>query len=71
MKYTVGYPQMFTAIDHARTWYADHVRWYNTAHLHSASGYVTLYQRRSGEAEQICATRNKTTTDARQKHPLR
>ena len=71
MKYTVGYPKMFTSIDHARSWYADFVHWYNTAHLHSALGYVTPYQRRSGEAEQIYATRNKTISDARAKNPLR
>ena len=71
MKYTVGYPQMFTSIDHARSWYADFVHWYNTEHLHSALGYVTPQQRRSGEAEAIYATRNETIANARKKNPLR
>jgi len=71
MKYTVGYPEVFTSITHARSWYADFVHWYNCAHLHSALGYVTPHQRRSGEADQIYATRNKTITDARKKNPLR
>jgi hypothetical protein len=71
MKYTVGYPKMFTSIDHARSWYADFVHWYNTGHLHSALGYVTPHQRRTGEADQIYATRNKTIVDARERNPLR
>lgn len=71
MKYTVGYPKVFTSIDHARSWYADFVHWYNTAHLHSALGYVTPHQRRTGEADQIYATRNKTIAKARQRNPLR
>jgi putative transposase len=71
MKYTVGYPNTFTSIDHARSWYADFVHWYNTTHLHSALGYVTPHQRRSGEADQIYATRNKTIADARERNPLR
>ena len=71
MKYTVGYPNTFTSIDHARSWYADFVHWYNTAHLHSALGYVTPHQRRCGEADQIYAARNKTISAAREKTPLR
>ena len=71
MKYTVVYPKMFTSIGHARSWYADFVHWYNTSHLHSALGYVTPHQRRSGDADQIYATRNKTIADARKKNPSR
>lgn len=71
MKYTVGYPNTFTSIAHARSWYADFVHWYNTAHLHSALGYVTPHQRRSGESDQIYAIRNKTIADARERNPLR
>lgn len=71
MKYTVGYPGMFTSIEHARSWYADFIHWYNTAHLHSALGYVTPHQRRCGEADRIYDTRNKTIAQAREKNPLR
>ena len=71
MKYTVGYPKVFTSIDHARSWYADFVHWYNTAHLHSALGYVTPHQRRTGEADQIYATRNEIIARARERNPLR
>ena len=59
----VGDPKMFTSLEHARFWYADFFHWYNTSHLHSALGYAMPHQRRSGEAEQIYATRNKTITD--------
>ncbi len=71
LKYTVGYPKVFTSIDHARSWYADFVHWYNTAHLHSALGYVTPHQRRTGEADQIYSTRNETIARAREKNPSR
>ena len=71
LKYTVGYPKVFTSLDHARSWYADFVDWYNTAHLHSGLGYVTPQQRRCGEADQIYATRNATIAKAREKNPLR
>lgn len=71
MKYTVGYPKAFTSIEHARSWYADFVHWYNTEHLHSALGYVTPHQRRSGEAEAIYAARNKTIAQAAERNPLR
>jgi transposase InsO family protein len=71
MKYTVGYPEVFTSINHVRSWYAEFVHWYNTTHLNSTLGYVTPLQRRSGEADQIYATRNKTIINARKKYPLR
>lgn len=71
LKYTVGYPKYFTSIIHARIWYADFVNWYNVDHLHSALGYVTPFQRRSGEAELIYRQRNKTLELARKRHPRR
>lgn len=71
LKYTVGYPNVFTSIDHARSWYADFAHWYNTEHLHSGLGYVTPQQRRSGEAEAIYAIRNQTLAAARKRNPLR
>lgn len=71
LKYSVGYPKYFTSLEHARGWYADFVNWYNTVHLHSALGYVTPAQRRSGEAEAIYASRNATILKARELNPLR
>jgi putative transposase len=71
LKYTVGYPKMFTSIENARSWYADFVHWYNTEHLHSGLGYVTPHQKRFGEAQAIHATRNQTIANAREKNPLR
>ena len=71
LKYTVGYPEVFTSIGEARSWYANFVHWYNTKHLHSGLGYVTPYQRRYGKAEAIYATRNQTIVNARKKNPLR
>ena len=71
LKYSVGYPDRFESLEHARRWYADFVNWYNTEHLHSGIGYVTPRQRRTGEAEKIYELRNKTLADARQRNPLR
>jgi putative transposase len=71
LKYTVGYPKCFTSLDHARCWFADFVEWYNTEHLHSGLGYVTPRQKRSGEANIIYSTRNRTMAEARLRNPLR
>lgn len=71
LKHTVGYPSFFTSLDHARTWYADFVAWYNYEHLHSSLGYVTPHQRRTGEAHAIYQKRNQTLRDAMMKNPLR
>ncbi len=71
LKYTVGYPEFFTSLEHARTWYANFIQWYNNEHLHSGLGYVTPQQKRTGEAEAIYAKRNQTIHAAFQKNPLR
>lgn len=71
LKYSVGYPSHFKSLEHARTWYADFIHWYNNHHQHSALGYVTPHQRRTGEANAIYAKRNKTILDAKLKNPLR
>jgi transposase InsO family protein len=71
LKYTVGYPKFFNGILHARNWFSDFVSWYNSKHLHSALGYVTPLQKRSGEADIIYRERNQTLELARQKHPDR
>lgn len=71
LKYTVGYPEYFISLDHARQWFADFVHWYNTKHLHSGLDYVTPQQRRTGEATAIYEKRNQTLRAARENNPLR
>ena len=71
LKYTAGYPGHFKGIDHARTWMADFVNWYNSEHRHSSIGYVTPQQRRNGDYEKIFARRNDAVTRARELHPER
>lgn len=71
LKYTAGYPGHFKSIDHARTWMADFVNWYNTKHRHSSIGYVTPEQRRNGDYKEIFARRNDAVTRARELHPER
>lgn len=71
LKYTAGYPGQFKDLYHARIWMAEFVNWYNTEHRHSAIGYVTPAQRRSGEYKEIISVRNKTMEQARLLHPER
>lgn len=71
LKYTAGYPGQFKSLDHARTWMADFVNWYNTEHRHSSIGYVTPGQRRNGDYKEIFKKRNQTLAEARQVHPER
>lgn len=71
LKYDVSYPYCFDNICSARSWVADFVNWYNTEHLHSAIGYVTPEQMRSGDAEQIFEQRNEVMRLAKESHPER
>ncbi len=71
LKHTVGYPAFFTSLEHARTWYADFVAWYNNDNLHSSLDYVTPHQRRTGEALEIYRKRNQTILAAKEKNPSR
>ena len=71
VKYTAGYPGRFRDLDHARTWMADFIAWYNTSHLHSALGYVTPLQRRTGVDRKLFEQRNGTMAQARACHPER
>jgi putative transposase len=71
LKYSVGYPAFFTSLEHARTWFAKFVHWYNTEHLHSGLGYVTPMQKRTGSADTIYSTRNQTIREAMSRTPGR
>lgn len=71
LKYRCGYPKYFSTIEHARTWFADFINWYNYEHPHSGLQYVTPMQKRSGQHIAIYADRNRTLAQARERNPLR
>jgi putative transposase len=71
MKYSVRYPSHFDGIEHARSWTADFVNWYNTEHRHSGIGYVTPEQRHEGRDLGIFEKRNQALGLAREAHPER
>jgi len=71
MKYSVRYPHHFHGIEHARSWTADFVDWYNTEHRHSGIGYVTPQQRHEDRDLPIFEMRNRTLDSARKAHPER
>lgn len=68
LKYTVGYPKLFTSINHARTWYAHFIHWYNIEHLYFGLDYVTPMQACTGEASRLYSLRNTTISLARAAH---
>lgn len=71
-KYRPNYPKRpFASLDAARAWVADFVRWYNTAHLHSALRFVAPDDRHFGRQEAILAARAKVYAEARERHPER
>jgi hypothetical protein len=47
------------------------VRWYNTAHLHSAIRFVTPEDRHAGREIAILAARHTVYADAQTRHPER
>ena len=71
LKYTTGYPGRFRNIDHARQWMADFINWYNDRHLHSALGYITPMEKRTGRDIELFRKRNCTMEAARNCHPER
>lgn len=72
LKYQPAYPSSgFTSLDHARTWVALFVPWYNTEHLHSGIGYVTPDDRHAGRDAAILAQRRRVYERARRRHPSR
>jgi putative transposase len=71
VKYTPGYPKCFVGLDHAGSWFADFVDWYNMKHRHSQIGYVTPEQRHDGTCKIIYGIRNRTYDLALERHPER
>jgi transposase InsO family protein len=71
IKYVAGYPGNFRGLDHARSWMADFVNWYNTEHRHSAIGYITPAQRGTGKDLEIFECRNSVLETARSQFPER
>jgi len=71
VKYTAGYPECFTSLDHAMEWFDSFVRWYNFEHKHSGIGYITPDQRHSGSGKVIMNRRNIVLEMIRQTYPER
>jgi len=71
LKYKTEYPKFFISLDHARTWFADFIDWYNNRHMHSGLQYITPVQKRSGAYISIFTNRNMVIQDARTAHPER
>ena len=72
MKYHQSYPvRRFRNLLSVRSWVDGFVGWYNNEHRHSSIKYVTPNQRHYGEADTICAIRQQTYDEARQRHPER
>jgi len=64
VKYTAGFLSYFKDLDHARTWMANFVDWYNIEHRHSGIGLITPEQRHRGEGSKIMDNRNKVISKA-------
>ena len=71
VKYTAGFPSYFKDLEHARSWMADFVNWYNTEHRHSGIGYITPEQRHCKEGSMIMAKRNSVIVKAYTAKPER
>ena len=71
LKYRPAYPERFSTIDQANQWIGAFVVWYNSEHRHSAIGFVTPIERRSGADIEILAARRRTYLSAKLAHPER
>ncbi len=72
MKYHQSYPlRRFRDLLSVKAWMDGFVGWYNAEHRHSGIKYVTPNQRHYGHADGICAIRQQTYEEARQRHPQR
>ena len=72
LKYRPEYPaQPFGDLAAARAWVGTFVRWYNTAHLHSAVRFVTPADRHAGRDTALLLARQTVYDQARDRHPER
>jgi len=72
LKYRPDYPaQPFADLPAAQAWVRAFVRWYNTAHLHSAIRFVTPEDRHAGRDTAILAARHAVYAAARARRPDR
>jgi putative transposase len=71
-KYRPGFPdQPFESVEHARTWVAGFVRWYNEEHRHSGIRFVTPGERHRGEDIAVLEQRKAVYETARKERPER
>lgn len=70
-KYDLGYPIRFTGIDHARTWAATFIGFYNGEHRHSGIGYYTPASVHYGTWTDLRGARQATLDRAHALHPER
>ncbi len=71
-KYRPEFPARGSAdLDHARSWAAVFVRWYNHDHRHSGIRYVSPAQRHAGKDRAILAARHELYLQARRRNPAR
>ena len=71
LKYKCGYPRYFKDLNHARSWFADFIHWYNFEHKHSGLQYITPMQKRMGLHFEMFKNRNQVICKARERNPLR
>ncbi len=71
LKTNVRFPGVFSTVEHARTWFASFVDWYNTSHRHSGIGYVTPSQKHTGEDIALFQARQDILNQAARLHPER
>lgn len=72
MKYRPTYPRKpFASMEEAQEWVKNFVHWYNHHHLHSGLGYVTPYQRHTGEDRDILELRRRVYERAKALTPER
>ena len=72
LKYVPNYPKgPFESLEHARSWVAQFVDWYNHEHLHSGIGFVAPADRHTGRADAILKKRSHVYDTARRLHPER
>ena len=72
LKYVPQWPPSgFKPLDESRVWVEKFIRWYNTEHRHSGTGYVTPEQRHSGEDRALLKQREALYHEARERHPER